>query len=628
MKKKNTYLVAVFFFHVFFGYAQEKDIVLQLNNSFEKDINTNFSIALKNATEAANLSEKINVKQLLLVSYTNLGEVLYATNNYIDSENYTIKALSLALSLKDAKKLSALNNRLGSLQKKKNEYIKALYSYEKALKIAQTNNLQKEVCDIQTNLARLFWITGDTKNAKNKLIENIKHAKKINYSRGLVYNYNALGVFLLQKNKDSSLYYYQKAYFLSHTIQHKKVQAIISLNLGDLLLSKKEYKKALEYLLESERINKELGNKSALHYINISLGIYFEHLDDFPKAIEKYKKAITIYGNFVGDYQKMKAYWVASGVFYHSGDYKQAYLYQENYIVLKDSLFNIEKSKEFDQIRAQYEVEKKNSQIELLKKDNALETNRKKTVLIIGMLLLIPLLLLLFFYKHRVKMQKKVRLKEQQLHKKEKEKLEQLQEIRRIEGLREGEEKEKNRIARELHDGIGGKLAGIKHYLSSFATNKKSKELLKNISSVTKEVRILSHSLSSNQSLETLLIEFKKQHEVSDLLQLEISVFPPNCLKTIQHTIKQGVRRIIQELMHNVYKHSKATQVNLSFIMHKNQLVIIIEDNGVGFNPDNFTKGIGLKNVEERIKNINGKFILDSFIQKGTHITIEIPFKK
>ena len=629
LKKRNAFLIVVFFFYIVLGYAQKKEIVIQLNNHFKQDINTNYLIALKNATKAVDLSEELNIKKLLLASYTNLSEILFATHNYTNSEKFITKALPIATSLKDFQKLSVLYNRLGSLQKKRNEYKKALYSYEKALKLAQANHLQKEICDIQTNLALLFWVTGDVKSAKSKLLSNILSAKKIKYNRGLAYIYNGLGVFLLQKNKDSSLYYYKKSYLLADSIEQKRIKAIASVNLGDLLLSKKEFNTSLKYLLEAERINKELGNKSSLHYINISLGIYYEYLDDFKKAIEKYETAINEYGQYVDDSQKMKAFWIVSGVYYHSGDYKQAYLYQEKYTLLKDSLFNIEKSKEFDKIKTQYEVEKKNNQIALLEKDNELETNRKKTIFISSILLLIPLLLLLFFYKHRIKTQQRIREKEQLLYEKEKEKLEQQQEIKRIEGQIEGEEREKNRIAKELHDGVGGQLAGIQHYLGSLNSNEKIEHLKKNILTVTKEVRILSHNLSShyssNQPLEVLLTELKMQYESNDKLQVNITVFPPDCFNGLRSTLKHSIYRILQELLHNVYKHAKATQVDLSFTRHQNTLILIVEDNGIGFNTNKHKKGIGLQNIKERIESLDGKFIIDSTLKKGTHITLEIP---
>ena len=138
---------------------------------------------------------------------------------------------------------------------------------------------------------------------------------------------------------------------------------------------------------------------------------------------KKYKKAIEEYGSFVDDYQKVKAYGIMSGVFYHAQKYKEAYLYLDKYIELNEHILGLEKQKEFEKIRTQYEVEKKDNQITLLETEKELAATRKKWIIISAILLAIPLIGLFLFYRHRAKTQHTIRLQEKELHDKEKEKL-------------------------------------------------------------------------------------------------------------------------------------------------------------------------------------------------------------
>ncbi|WP_299670547.1 ATP-binding protein [uncultured Polaribacter sp.] len=626
---KQPLLVCILYFFYASVIGQIKEDITKLHNEFEQVLFTDFNTAHKKATIAVSYSKKIGDKNLLLTSFKNLSEILYFKRENDSANTYNKKGISLALELENKKLLAKLYNLLGSIEKRKNNFTASLKYYEKALVLANTIS-KEDVSKIKNNLARLYWATNEKQNAKIVLQEVIKNNSTD--KNNLADAYNILGVIFLEKNKDSSLIFYKKAYALINESNNKYLKSIITSNLGHLYIYLKAYKKAFQYLKQSEQISKQIGNSYSLHHINISLGIYYERQGDLKNALKKYTKAIEEFGSFVDDYQKSKAYWTISGVLYHLQKYKEAYLYLDTFLELNERILSLEKKKEFEKIRTQYEVEKKENQIVLLEKENEVAEIRKRNILIIFISVLTVVLVLLLFYKNRFKNQKKIRTQEKKLFKSQKEKREKELELEKIHQFIAGQEKEKNRIALELHDGIGGKLAGIKHILNALNSDVKNLEIIKitkNINSITHEVRLLSHTLSSHYILNTsfvdLILELKNTFETSKKTKINISIYPENCINILNNHKKHQLYRVLQELINNSYTYSKSKTIDISFTCHKEYISLIVEDKGIGFDLKKKSDGIGFKNIKDRISSMNGTLHIDATIDRGTLISIEIP---
>jgi len=209
---------------------------------------------------------------------------------------------------------------------------------------------------------------------------------------------------------------------------------------------------------------------------------------------------------------------------------------------------------------------------------------------------------------------------------KEREKLmiqQQQHQTQMVQSIVKSQEEERNRVGRELHDSLGANMAIIKQQV------KKSDEALYSVVSQSIEmVRNLSHSLVTPEIKNE---EFKDElKELCHLFSSEkIKVKPyfyewPNITDT---TITIHLYRIIQELLKNAVEHSQSKHVYLQFMGDEEQQInIIYEDNGIGFDPaKNTTKGLGLKNIQNRLELLNGSMRLDtSKTTKGTTIFIEV----
>ncbi len=198
--------------------------------------------------------------------------------------------------------------------------------------------------------------------------------------------------------------------------------------------------------------------------------------------------------------------------------------------------------------------------------------------------------------------------------------------------LQEGEEKERIRLAEELHDGIGARLSGLKMNLEYLMrTAREHSELIATIFSgvaeAVEEVRAISHNLQpcffNDKSLEQLLYSYMEQLSVMNGCRYDL--FLNSSIDHITNPLKLHCYRILTELLHNIHKHAKATLASVQINSEDEWLEIVVEDNGIGFasgieNPE----GIGLLNIRNRVAVCKGRMNIDSSA-KGTTTIIEIP---
>ncbi len=214
------------------------------------------------------------------------------------------------------------------------------------------------------------------------------------------------------------------------------------------------------------------------------------------------------------------------------------------------------------------------------------------------------------------------------------------QELKFIDARLKGQEKERQRIARDLHDRLGSMLSMVKiHYksvednINSLKTQSqeqyaKANELL---DAACVEVRKIAHNMSSGvlskfgliPALEDLVTAIKESN------QIDVSLITHGIEGRLKNDLEIIIYRIIQELVNNILKHSKSTEFIIQLVLSAETLNIVVEDNGKGFDVKNLDElsGMGLKNVASRVNSVNGQLNIDSSFENGTTISIDIPNK-
>ena len=202
----------------------------------------------------------------------------------------------------------------------------------------------------------------------------------------------------------------------------------------------------------------------------------------------------------------------------------------------------------------------------------------------------------------------------------------------------DGQEKERTKIAEDLHDNIGSVLATLKLHFENLKLNREKKhfnqEELYNktealIDETYQKVRHIAHAKNAGViANQGLLVAVKIMAEKASIAnKIAIEVIDYGLDKRIDNNTELTVFRIIQELTTNIIKHADASEATINLSLYDKNLNVIIEDNGKGFNPNNVTEsnGMGLNSIQKRVEHFGGDFEIDSTLGKGTSIIINIP---
>jgi signal transduction histidine kinase len=324
--------------------------------------------------------------------------------------------------------------------------------------------------------------------------------------------------------------------------------------------------------------------------------------------------------------EKKEYFDVMRKLMFAEGRYKEAYGYYENYIGLNDSILNSERTRQFSEREAKYQSEKKDNQIKL----QQVSITQKSTInyLLAGaaLALLTIGMLMVRNYRHKQTIQ------QQRINDLETEK-----QLTATEAVLKGEEQERTRLAKDLHDGLGGMLSGIKFSMNTMKGNlimtpdnaqafERSMDML---DSSIKEMRRVAHNLMPEAlvkfGLDTALKDFCNDINLSGALKVNYQSIGLN-EAVIDQTTSITIYRVIQELINNAIKHAAATEAIVQVSKTNGRLSVTVEDDGKGFDPAILknAKGIGWSNIESRIDFLKGKLDINSKEGKGTSVLIEL----
>lgn len=547
--------------------------------------------ALNCYNKSLSIRRELNDKSLIGSSLSKIGLMQYNIGNYASALKTQLEALQLFESLGNESKIALTYNNISIIYDKLKNYAKAIEYSEKALALHEKNKEEYQMALDYGNLSAAYRIKKDIKKSNEYLQKALPIFKKYGDISGEANVLNSIGLnFKTQKDSVKALEYYRMAYDLAKKANDKEGIALYGHNISVSLMDLGKYKEAEKYSLEVLK-STEPKNRAQL--------------------LISYRALATIYG--------------------YINEGKKARHYLNKYTDLKDTLFSKENAAQIAEMEIKYQTEKKNLQLEKNKAELDAKDRRDfiKNLIIIIIVIIFAFIGLLGLSAYK---RKQIELK-----------AEAAAELARQKELRskaiiEAEEKERKRIAQDLHDGVGQTLSAAKLNLSGLEDklkleNKEQALLLKNalelVNDSVKEVRVVSHNMMPNVLIKLGLASAVREFitKIGSVPNLKIDLQIVGLDERLENTIETVLYRVIQEVVSNIIKHAKANRIGMQLIKHDHELTVMIEDNGVGFDKNDLDKfeGIGLKNIISRVEFLNGRVEFDSTPGQGTTVVVEVP---
>lgn len=607
-------------------------------------IQGNYSMAIESAQKALKIEKEIQDTFGIARAYGQLS-MLYSSVGRVDE---ALEAGELCIDLyKQIGSLSTLANaydRQSILLQNKGRFAEALSLINYGLEIREQLNDTINTLFSYMSLAKLYSKLSNHSKSVELYNLAIERAVILNdeYNLSQIYTNISIPYFAL-KEYATAIDYNIKSIKIKTQLKLEKTLDTNFNNLGNCYNKLGEYNKAIEYYRRSIELKEENGKKEGLAIAYNNLGNLYFSQKQYEKALDCYERGLD-YAVITDDkLVKLELYFNIYKSYTVSGQLGNAISYSDKYILLRDSLDAAYRNAvnlrdEYLEAKSKNELLEKENQI----KDIKIKRRNLQIFSLVGGMALLFLLFFAFFRSLRLKQRTLLAEKNNQINEQKISELLKNQELKSMSAMLEGQEGERKRIAQDLHDRLGSMLSMVKLHFKSVEDNIQSIRE-NNIAMYNKannlldeacdEVRKIAHDLTSGVlnkfGLVPALNNLKESIEATGRLNIEILNFGFD-ENRLEYNIEINIYRILQELISNILKHSKASDVNIQLLKKEARLNIVVEDNGIGFDVDRakMQRGLGLKNIESRVDSLNGELNIDSGKGVGTTVTIEIPLNQ
>jgi two-component system, NarL family, sensor kinase len=603
--------------------------VMRLNDLFMQHRDFDSAKAMDFANQGLALSEKIKFDKGQSLLLINKGVFLNLNGENEKAVETINQSLAIRKRTDDFSGQGSCLRAIGTISFDKNDYQKALEWYVQSAEAFEKAKDEKGLSGAYIWMGNVF--NDGLKNypkAVEYFSKSIAISKALKDTPMIGYNLNNLGqANFFQKNYTEALRFYFESKSLKERIGDKRGIGNAFNNISSIYNDQGEYAKALPYNDSSLAIRKALGDKKGISTSLANAANIYRGLKNYAASFAATQEAMTIAKEIGFQEPIIEGYNSLSLYYEATGNLKEALRYQRMYKDANDSIFNKDMSEQISTLQTQYESAKQETKIEAQQKELILKEEKQKQLLYgsLAGFLLLGLGGFAWYNNHKRKQQKQmdaVLLKEQELKNK---------------AVIEAEDKERIRIARELHDGVGQTIgAAVMHLdLIGEVMQKQAPEKMEQYEKVkdllndgAKELRVVSHSMIPNallrSGLATAVREFVNRTS-SDKLKFNLDIVGLN--ERLPEHVETGVFRVLQELVTNILKHANATIVGITITRDEKEITLMVEDNGSGFDNKHLhdKSGIGLKNIMSRIAYLQGNVDWDSQPSKGTTVTCNVP---
>ncbi|MDF2193709.1 sensor histidine kinase [Paraflavitalea sp. CAU 1676] len=555
----------------------------------------NFDSSLYYQEKALAMAELMKDSLSIGISLFNIGINYRERSGFEKSIEYCLKGLTIIDKLGNPLIEAQVNDALQVLYYRRAQYQKAIGYGEKAVALARKLEQKELLAKFLINLSLSYQITNQWRQGVVALEEALRIGKAVGDVR---------------------------------------VISVVQQNLAAVALQARNWPLAMQYAQESLVLYRRLGATDGETTALRSLATFSLQQGKLAQAKTYAHQALALSQTWQYKLEEATIYRLLSSIAYAEKEFEQGLQFDDSMSTKLEVMIREVSSQQSSELEKKYETEKKEIRIKQLEADQALQKLRIRQKNIINYILIGSAVSLLFIallvwrnYRQKQALQQK-RINELQTEK----------QLAATEAVLQGEEQERTRLAKDLHDGLGGMLSGIK---SSFSTLKGNllmdQENLRSfergidlLDSSISEMRRVAHNLMPEAlvkfGLDTALRDFCSdiRQSVSIKLQYQSSGMENAVISSNTAIV---IYRIVQELINNTLKHAGANTALVQLIKNESGITITVEDDGKGLDKARLQqpRGIGWSNIQSRIEYINGTMDIQSAPGKGTSILIELP---
>ena len=533
------------------------------------------------------------------------------------------------------------NNVLASVyldQSRTDEALQLFIHSANILEQPENQHLKHKLFGAYTNIGQTFLREKEYSKAEEYLDKAMKMQEYAENKAQLIQIYHKYFIIYSSTNQlDKAKVVMDSAMAISNVVNNLELKQAVYVNFGRLYELRSEYQKAKDYYLIGLKLTDTINNNSYRSRILNNLSSVSNSLNQMADA-EKFAVEALRFAKEINSFEDLNyAYGNLKLAEIHKGNYKQALAFAQLEFAYADSLSSTASKENVRQLEAKYQTEKKEKEIAdltLIKTANELALVKRNRLMLIGGLAAVSVFVVLGLLYRNSKQKNLIAQKENNYQQEQIKFLERQQQVVSLQSMVNGQETERTRIAKDLHDGLGGLFSTIKMLFSTLQHEKsylKSEPLFQKsydmVNTASEEVRRIAHNMMPEVLIKLGLVQAVQDHcnSINAGKLLEVSMQMYGMDKRLNASTEIMLFRIIQELLNNIIKHAHASEAIIQFNRDGNRLSVTIEDNGRGFSlqqTDNKTHA-GLSSVESRVAYLNGKLSIDSQKEVGTTVMMD-----
>ena len=648
-------LLFVFFSSLLAQQFLDRDSLINLLNTSEQDTNrVLLYISIGQQFEnnhpdsaiyyyrlARDLSEELDYVTGTMKYLSNITYVYNAQGLYDSSLVLTLEALKLAEKYGTTMQKAACLGNVGNTYLYLEHYELAVDYMLRAMELIRDGDNPQYLTIMYNNLAIVYMKLKQADRAREFAEQGVELAREINDPINLSISLDNLALAAIESYRPmDAVRYLTEALEIAEETDNIYLKESVLLHFVDAYLQTGQFDKVRPFAEEGLRMATDFDDRAGMAGAIIGLSYYYLYHGQTGTALTRARDAEKIAHDSQLTEQLRRVYSLLSEISLASGDFEGYRLYSFRHDSLENKYINEMLLRNVQELETRYETDKQARQISQLEQEKEvqkLKIRQDRLILLTLIGFTFTIIIVSFFLVRSNRQKQLLYRREKELKETRIKEMEAEQHLLVTKAVLEGQEEERARLSRDLHDGLGGMLSGIRLSLNNLmevlARKKEDIQLCERsmdmLDGSIRELRTIAHNLMPES-----LIKFGLDTSVNDLCErvnsnASIQVNYQSVGMDAYHADNEviiTIYRIIQELINNILKHASAKNIYVQMVSQDSELEVTVEDDGIGFNVKDLenSTGIGWKNIQNRVDYLRGKVDIRSETGKGTTVILHI----